>query len=337
LWFNPASGQLQHPLKTSTRGDIMTTVFSAFLLRSAVAVCAFALLSGHTAQASPTLSQAPDNRDIFAKEFVKARPAKTNGAPAKPPGYRRVPAKGAKTQSAPPAQVTQLGMTLWRLRRAKAVDRGARLFAQEGGEMIELVPERVGLDAPLRIGDRMRISVESQQTGYLYVINSEQYADGSMGDPYLIFPTTNTRSGDNRVTAGRLVEIPAQEDQPNYFRLRQGRLDQVGEVLLFLVTPKPIAGLTPGPKPIKLEPEQVAAWEREWGAQAERFDLVGGGKSWTKEEQLAGADTSRLLTPDAPSPQSIFQAPAKPDTPTLVKIGLSYGAARPAGKTNRAR
>ena len=51
---------------------------------------------------------------------------------------------------------------------------------------------------------------------YLYVIDREQYADGTQGEPYLIFPTTRTRGGDNSVKAGRVMEIPSQDDNPPY-------------------------------------------------------------------------------------------------------------------------
>src|SRR5262249_11057079 len=102
--------------------------------------------------------------------------------------------------------------------------------------------------------------------GYLYVIDREQFADGSMGEPVLIFPTTRTRNGDNQVAAGKLIEIPAQEDQPNYFTLQQsglGTTTQTGEVLTVIVTAKPLEGLAIGSKALTLGGEQVQQWERQ--------------------------------------------------------------------------
>jgi hypothetical protein len=43
--------------------------------------------------------------------------------------------------------------------------------------------------------------------GYLYVIDREQYEDGTLGEPVQIFPTTRTRGGDNSVKPGSLIEI----------------------------------------------------------------------------------------------------------------------------------
>ena len=76
---------------------------------------------------------------------------------------------------------------------------------------------------------------EAVRAGYLYVIDREQYADGTLGEPYLIFPT-RTSAGDNKV-AGRLLEIPAQDDSPPFFTMKKSRPDHVAEVLSVLVTP----------------------------------------------------------------------------------------------------
>ena len=80
----------------------------------------------------------------------------------------------------------------------------------ESSQSSQWTPERIEVDTPLKVNDRVRLSVESPRDGYLYVIDREQYADGSLGDAYLIFPTRRTRGGDNRVRPGKLIDIPAQ-------------------------------------------------------------------------------------------------------------------------------
>jgi hypothetical protein len=178
---------------------------------------------------------------------------------------------------------------------------------------------------PLRIGEKIRISFESQQAGYLYVINREQYADGRLGEPLLIFPTTRTRNGDNQVAAGRLIEIPAQEDRLNFFTMRRGRMDQTGEQLIALITPQPLTELTIGAEPLKLTDELVTKWERLWGATAAMFERANvGAKTWTRGEREAGADATRRLTQDEPGPQTIFRVAAGPDEPRLIKLTLRY-------------
>jgi len=262
-------------------------------------------------------------RDIVPEEFIKARPVKSSTAQHKRVRYRRMNAGPVAESRTGPA--TQLGLTIWRLRRPTASEVGERIVVQEEDGAVEWIPERVGAGRPLRIGERIRLSFESQQTGYLYVINREQYADGRVGEPLLIFPTTRTRNGDNRVAAGRLIEIPAQEDRPNFFTMRRGRMDQTGEQLIALITPQPLTDLKIGAEPLKLTDELVTKWEKVWGATAAVFERAsGGGKTWTRVEREAGADTTRQLTQDDPAPQTIFRVEAGPTEPRLIKLILSY-------------
>jgi hypothetical protein len=268
-------------------------------------------------------------RDIIPEEFIKSRPVKSSAARRKRVRYRRVKAgTEGKSQT---SSTTQLGLTVWRLRRATAAEVGERIVVQEEGEAVEWVPERVEAGRPLRIGEKIRLSFESQQAGYLYVINREQYADGRLGEPLLIFPTTRTRNGDNQVMAGRLIEIPAQEDRPNFFTMRLGRMDQTGEQLIALITPHPLTGLAIGAAPLKLTDESVTEWERTWGAKAAIFEMTSGGaKTWTRVERETGADVTRRLTQDDPAPQTIFHVEAGPTEPRLIKIVLRYIASSPS-------
>ncbi len=274
-------------------------------------------------------AQAQDTRGIVPLEFVKARPTKTQTPVTvnRRTIYRRTSTKSvAETKS---EEFAQLGLTIWRLRPAKPNDAGLRIIAHKENETNEFIPERLPANAPMHIGENIRLSFESPQTGYLYVIDREQYADGSFGEPVLIFPTTRTRNGDNQVAAGKLIEIPAQEDRPNYFTLLQSQLKnskQIGEVLTVIVAPKPLEGITIRATPLTLTNEQIQQWEKQWGAQTETFDLAGdAGKGWTKAEQEAGASGTRQLTQQDPEPQTIYRVAIKSGVPLLVKVGLRYG------------
>jgi hypothetical protein len=116
------------------------------------------------------------------------------------------------------------------------------------------------------------------------VIDRERYSSGERGQPYLIFPTTRTHGGDNKTVSGKLVDIPAQDDRPNFFSLRQSRTDQIEEELTVLLTKEPLPGIEIGPKALPLAQAQVEQWEKQWGSvKAELFELSGGaGKSWTR-------------------------------------------------------
>jgi hypothetical protein len=52
----------------------------------------------------------------------------------------------------------------------------------EDARPTEWTPQRIEADTPLKVGERVRLSIESPRTGYLYVIDREQYADGSYGE-----------------------------------------------------------------------------------------------------------------------------------------------------------
>ena len=132
-------------------------------------------------------------------------------------------------------------------------------------------PERVPVGAPLAPGDRLRLSIESPRAGYLCVIDREEYADGTSSEPFLIFPTTRTRGGDNKVAGGRLIEIPSQEDRPPFFTMRPSRPDQTAERLTIVVTTEPLKDLTLGAEPLKLARATVNDWEARGSAAVERL------------------------------------------------------------------
>jgi hypothetical protein len=241
----------------------------------------------------------------------------------------RVPPEGVAADSV-------VGVTVWRLRPSAPTDEGERLLTHEGASTVAWIPERVPSDAPLSEGDRVRLSIEAARTGYLYVIDREQYADGTAGEPYLIFPTTRTLGGNNRVEAGRLVDIPGQDDTVPYFTLRRSRADHVGESLHVVITKEPLEGLEIGAQAQRLPAARFASWEQSWGEGAGRLELAGGaGRPWTKEEKDAGADLRRKLKPGAPAPQTLYYRPdAESDEPLLIKVQLRYGRA-PARRSRR--
>jgi hypothetical protein len=269
-----------------------------------------------------------DTRGIIPEEFVKARPGAASASQQKLQ-YQALNASAMK-ELRPGSPGGQIGITIWRLRRAAAGDSGARILVQEEDKAVEWTPERVGSAGKLKAGDRVRLTIESAARGYLYVIDRERYGANEYGEPYLIFPTLRTRGGENSVAPGKLIDIPGQEDRPNFFTLRQSRGDQSGEELTVLVTPLPLDGVTIGRSAQALSRSQFAEWEKRWGAaKTDLFELAAGaGKTWTNAEQQAGAGGVRLLTQEDPPPQTIYRAAVKRGEPLLVKVELRYGAAR---------
>jgi hypothetical protein len=262
-------------------------------------------------------------RSVTPARFLKARPAATTTkkAPAAPTYRRATRADGAASDG----DTVDLGVTIWRLRAAKPAD-VARLLVQDRESTTEWTPERVAVGTPLVLGDRVRLSVESPRTGYLYVIDREQYADGSEGAPHLIFPTKRTLGGDNRVTAGRLVEIPAQDDRPPFFTMRPSRPDQTGERLTILVTNQAVKEIVLSDDAVPMAAALAVDLESRGAGSVERLELVGGeGRAWSRAEQQAGADATRLLRQDDPPPQTLFRVSVKQPELLAVNLVLAHG------------
>jgi hypothetical protein len=240
---------------------------------------------------------------------------------------RKTPSVIATLQPGSPTM--DIGVTIWRLRPSEGIDGGARVLVMENAQTSQWTPQRIEADTPLRVGERVRISIESPRAGYLYVIDREQYADGSFGDAYLIFPTLRTRGGDNQVRPGRLIDIPAQEDNPSYFTLvpSPSRSDQVAEILSIIVTPEPIENLRFRDRPVKLSKSEVAKWEASGSVEVERFEMVGGaGMPWSKVEMAASAaGSARILTQEEPAPQTVYRIGSKSKNAFMVTVPLRYG------------
>lgn len=272
-----------------------------------------------------SLAQDDDERRLWDTEFLKKRqPAKSQAA-RKAPVYRRTTARpDAKPAADDKLAGEMLGVTIWRLRPASAADnKDARLLLQDEdkGDNNEWTPERVEAETVFAAGERVRLSIESSRGGYLYVIDREQYADGTTSDPYLIFPTLRIRGGNNAVSAGKVIELP----EKNAFRLQPQRPDYKGEQLTLIVTTEPLAEITVGPRMQKLDAKQVEQWERQWTAAVERFEMVGGaGKSYTRTEKEAGAE-GRLLTQEDDLPQTLYRVTPRPGAPLLVAVPLRMG------------
>jgi hypothetical protein len=196
----------------------------------------------------------------------------------------------------------QLGLTVWKLQPAAASDSsGQQSLKEYGRAQPEWRAERVEADTRFRQGDYLRLSIESPRAGYLYVVDRDWFSDGHSGDTNLIFPA---RGDDNRLQAGRLIDIPAENQAPF---MATPKHNQAGEILTIIVSSAPL-GLPISDKPLPISNAQLMEWERRWGGPTERFEMEGGaGQSRTKqEEQAAARKGTRQLTRDDPGPQTIY-------------------------------
>jgi hypothetical protein len=291
-------------------------------------VGALALCLLYSISVSPYAWQRDTTRDLWDTAFDRTR--KQPRPASRRTGGRRYRIITPDVSPDGVSGETVVGVTVWRLRPARAKDEGERIVVHEDEDNEGWIPERVPSRASFAEGDRVRLSIEAARAGYLYVINREQYADGTYSEPYMIFPTTRTRGGDNHVRPGLLVDIPAQDDRPPYLTLQRSRTDQSAEVLSFIITREPLAGVQVSANPQRLSAEQVASWEKSWGGPLGRLELDGGaGQPWTRSEKDASATVARLLSRNSPPPQTIYYTPAiKNDAPFLLALRLDYARPR---------
>ncbi len=277
----------------------------------------------------PVIAQAQDTedqtRDLWDTAFLQKRPAgKKQVKRTQPVRYKIVGKKTLPSSSTPATKASVIGVTIWRLRPSKdSDDEEVRQFIYQQGEW---TPERISAGMPLSEGSRVQLTIESPRSGYLYVFNREIYADKTFGAPFLIFPTLSLNGGDNRVSAGRVIEIPSSQDKPPFYTLKRSSSNHEGETLTVIVTDKPLTELTIGRNALKISAEQFNSYEKRWGALTQQLELEGGSGSAMNKAEKAAIKKNAVLTQDDSLPQTIYRILAKPNQPLLLTIPLSIGA-----------
>ena len=164
------------------------------------------------------------SRSITSDDFASKRPPARTGAPRtnlsskpRPVSYNRVrtdknligrkpSAKPKPPRTAKPT-ITEIGVTMWKLRQPGEGENGYFFNVLDENKMrTKWLGERTSADTVFAAGDKLRFAVESSVSGYLYVIGRESYSDGRFGTPYPIFP--ESPSDDNSVRPGMLFDFP---------------------------------------------------------------------------------------------------------------------------------
>lgn len=271
---------------------------------------------------SAVRSQDDDSKAIKAEVFLKERPINSSPSKAR---YRPAVKSTQPPALTPPSGMVlaEIGLTIWRYREAVGTDKTKELVEEDEGQ--EWILERISEGTLLSPGQKIRLSIESlSRTGYLYVISREEYADGSVGAPRLLFPTQ--KSVDRiKVEPGRLTYIPSATGR---FRIKPSESvkPHVGELLTIIVSQKPLIDASQlKPQAISLQPEQMNQWLNQWKTKIAKFEMVGGaGKTMTAAEQTAAKSDSPLMSQGDPVPQTIYQLIVKPEDPLLIVLPLRF-------------
>ena len=248
-----------------------------------------------------------ENRSIVSEDFTKHRPRQKRRRHRVSRTYRlaSIPLDTPLDKSDP--NTLKVGVTLWTVQRI------------DDGRSRKEVAKRVEADTQFREGDLLRLSIESPRTGYLYVVDRDWFTNGSSGETNLIFPV---RGEDNRLKAGKLIEIPAERHAP--FKAAP-KPNQAGEMLTILITKAPLS-LPLSNNFLPISHAQLTQWENMWSGMTERFEMNGGaGQVRTLPEQQAAATGGiRQLTRDDPAPQTIYFLTPRSTDGLLFNLLLSY-------------
>ncbi|MCA1630317.1 MAG: DUF4384 domain-containing protein [Acidobacteria bacterium] len=301
-------------------------------------------VSGLAAFACAALAQEPPQDEVVRGAFVTTRPRARTGA-AKPAEAANAPS----SKQAPPAAKTSTPKTVntaadrRKGKGAKADTRvavvnkktdagaagvagvaksdaeaaskpagiglGYTLFMRdEAGGAVRVSPSR-----EFKSGESIRLLVESNTDGYLYVFNAEGDAT-----PQLIFPDARLNRGDNRIGAHVPYEIPSSKEQDERLRWFVFNDAPASERVFVVVARRPLEGVPTGEDLVKLcaETGQACAWKpnaEQWAAlkaanardQVALSQLKDEGRAETSAEREA-ATRGLGLPADAPLPSVIY-------------------------------
>jgi len=294
-------------------------------------------------------------RSITSDDFASQRPARTEVATPKKPAakpkrlvYKYVRSDKNPVRSKPPRKlpqgsekVTEIGVTLWRLRAPRRSEAGSFLLPvlDDNQERKMWLAERVPIDTVFEAGDRVRFAIESSDSGYLYVFGRETYSDGSFGAPYPIFAASRTDT--NMVRPGMLFDIPDQREDLPYLKINPKKSNYSGELLTIIVSPKPNAELGLDKKGNLRDGESLS--ELEFGSDVEIFsrtDTADKIYSKVESEAACGVKTrelvrdkpgnsdpcgthSRELTREQALPQTIYRIHGLSGRPAVAFVKLA--------------
>ena len=197
-----------------------------------IPLVAFMLLAG-VATFTTTTAQSQDEEGVRGS-FITSRPATVSGSVGGSVGVgvgtgsssssgasrrkpRRRPASARTTQKTTAKSTnttakatvnanTSAGVKAY---SGPALGMGYTLYMRDAnGEAVRVDPSR-----SFRTGDRVRLLLETNTDGYLYIFNTTDN-----GDPVMIYPDTRLDEGGNYIEAHVPIEIPSREEADENYR-----------------------------------------------------------------------------------------------------------------------
>jgi hypothetical protein len=242
-------------------------------------------------------------------------------------------------------EYVRMGVTVWRLSPSQCPIPDCPLPKTSADSSKGLVDTATRIDdnVPLNNGDRVRLGLESlARSGYVYIIDREQFADGSLGEGVLIFPTRKIDSGKNWAQPGQQIHLP-RAGGCFCVKSRNSQKVLVADVLTVVLSRTTLLraeeiGTDAIPVPIGL----ISFLARADKERTFRGLLNGGtGLAETVQEQSAGAkglfDTAPVLTQNDLPPQTLYQSLIPIGGVAVFNFSLQYGTAAKKASQNRSQ
>jgi hypothetical protein len=288
-------------------------------------VCLWAVVIGIAA--APMQDQDEDVRGAFLTTRPKEKPATSGSATTK--RSRRSPRKSV-TPTKPPEKNPNPGHSgsstptpsgpsgSSKPVNAQRIGLGLTLFMRDSnGLAIRVDPDHV-----FRKGDRVRVLLETNTDGYLYIFNTT-----NDGPPVMVYPNADLDEAGNYLQAHVPFEIPS-SDAPEE-RLRWFAFDEFAgtEHLFFVFSREPLTGLpiedeliafcreAQGRCPVKPDTEVWTAVQKQMQEPLKTDKTARYGKAQTETEQQASTRGLGLAQND-PEPSMVLMASSP--RPTLV-------------------
>jgi len=284
--------------------------------------------------------KADDTRGLRPVEYAKQLHNKIAGSrprlnrPLKAAGINYVP---AATDNSIVAEGVDVGVTFWRLREARKIDDPAvveptRIVKRIKGKPVEFekaIPERAQSEATWAEGDKFRLSIEVPFECFIYIVNQERYVDGSLSEPYLVFPAKGDLARNAKTSSGKLVYFPNQQDCFEIESLAESGRKKVAEVFAILLSPSMIKELPPLAEQEERRRVDTALYERllsDRHARIWKFEnMAAVGTSITRMEKKAGTGDNDVLTDHDPEPQAIYHVARKRGDSLVITVPIRIG------------
>lgn len=239
-------------------------------------------------------------------------------------------------------EYVRIGVTIWRLSPGQCPIQNCPLPAGNGKGLVDTAT-RIEDNSPLSTGERVRLGLESlSHGGFVYIIDREQFADGTLGDAYLLFPTRNINDGKHWAQPGLQIQLP-RADGCFCVKSRNPQKLLVADNLIVIVSPTQLLGLSEtGEKEIPV-PAKLASYVRlAEQARTYRGSLQGGGGlAQTPQEVRAGAkglfDTQPVLTQSDLPPQNFYQSVIPLGASAVFTFSLRYSTVNTRPQKDRER